>query len=63
MEKRRLEGLIAVLVTVFIWGISFINIKIAVEVIGPMMLGFLRFAMASVLLWVMKQRLAPESRV
>lgn len=63
MEKRRLEGLVAVLVTVFIWGISFINIKIAVAVIGPMTLGFLRFAMASVLLWGMKHRLAPASKV
>lgn len=63
MEKRRLEGLIAVLVTVFIWGISFINIKLAVAVIGPMTLGFLRFAMASVLLWGMKRMLAPASKV
>ncbi len=63
MEKRRWQGLAAVLITVFIWGISFINIKIAVEVIGPMTLGFLRFAMATVLLWVMKRRLAPSSKV
>lgn len=63
MEKRRWEGLVAVLVTVFIWGISFINIKIAVAVVGPMTLGFLRFAMASVLLWFMKRRLAPDSTV
>lgn len=63
MEKRRWEGLAAVLITVFIWGISFINIKIAVAVIGPMTLGFLRFAMASVLLWIMKKKLAPDTRV
>lgn len=63
MEKRRWQGLAAILITVFIWGISFINIKIAVAVIGPMTLGFLRFAMASVLLFVMKQKLAPDSRV
>lgn len=53
----------AVLITVFIWGISFINIKIAVAVIGPMTLGFLRFAIASALLWIMKRTLAPESKV
>lgn len=63
MEKRQWEGLVAVLVTVFIWGISFINIKIAVAVIGPMTLGFLRFALASGLLWILKRKLAPDSRV
>lgn len=63
MEKRRWQGFAAILITVFIWGISFINIKIAVAVIGPMTLGFLRFAMASVLLFIMKQRLVPGVRV
>ncbi len=63
MEKKQLEGLVALLITVFIWGISFINIKIAVAVIGPMTLGFLRFAMALVILWFMKRRMAPGTRV
>lgn len=63
MIDKRWEGLVAVLITVFIWGVSFINIKIAVSVIGPMTLGFLRFALASVLLWGIKRRLAPETRV
>lgn len=63
MEKKQLEGLVALLITVFIWGISFVNIKIAVAVIGPMTLGFLRFAMALVILWFMKRHMAPNTRV
>lgn len=63
MSKTQLEGLAALLITVFIWGISFINIKIAVAVIGPMTLGFLRFALALVVLWFMKRRMAPGTRV
>ncbi len=63
VEKRKRNGLAAVLITVVIWGISFINIKIAVAVIGPMMLGFLRFAIASVLLWFMKRRMSPDTRL
>lgn len=63
MDKRQWEGLIAVLVTVFIWGISFINIKVAIGVIGPMTLGFLRFAIAGAIVWVIKRRLEPGVRL
>lgn len=40
------------LVAVFVWGISFINIRVAMEVMGAMTLGALRFLMATVILFI-----------
>ncbi|BEP28031.1 DMT family transporter [Helicovermis profundi] len=45
-------GSIAMLITVIIWGVSFVNIKVAVAVLPPMTLGFLRFLLASFLLFI-----------
>lgn len=46
------KGTISILICMFIWGLSFINIKVAIEFVGPMTLGFIRFAIASTLLFV-----------
>ncbi len=51
MTKRQ-KGIIAMLVAVFVWGISFINIRIAMGVMGAMTLGGLRFLMATIILFV-----------
>ena len=45
-------GSISMFICAFIWGISFVSIKVVVSVIEPMTLGFLRFALASILLFV-----------
>ena len=37
----------------FIWGISFVSIKVVVAVLEPMTLGFLRFSLASTLLFIL----------
>lgn len=63
MDKDKGLGILAILITVLIWGISFINIKIAVAVIGPMTLGLLRFIIATVLLWALKRYKEPQSRL
>lgn len=50
--NNRQKGIIAMLVAVFVWGISFINIRVAMEVMGAMTLGALRFLMATVILFI-----------
>jgi drug/metabolite transporter (DMT)-like permease len=52
MKKDKKVGLIAMLITALVWSISFINIKVAVEVVPPMTLGMLRFILASLILIV-----------
>lgn len=56
MTKRQ-KGIIAMLVAVFVWGISFINIRIAMGVMGAMTLGGLRFLMATIILFVIMKAL------
>ncbi len=60
---RRNSALIAIGVTVLLWGFSFVSIKVAVAVFPPMSLGALRFAMASVLLWIVKLVTAPKEHI
>lgn len=51
MTKRQ-KGIIAMLVAVLVWGISFINIRVTMEVMGAMTLGGLRFIIASIILFI-----------
>ncbi len=60
MKQNKLTGVIAILIAVFVWGISFVNIRVAVQVLPAMTLGGLRFAIASVLLFIV-MRLRKES--
>ena len=52
-EGQRKPAVLAIIICVFIWGFSFISIKVAVAVFPPMTLGAVRFAMALVLLFTM----------
>jgi len=52
-EGRRKAALFSMIICVFIWGFSFISIKIAVAVFPPMTLGAVRFAMANIVLFVL----------
>ncbi len=55
MKQNRMMGVTAIMTAVILWGISFVNIRVAVQVIPAMTLGALRFTIASVLLFgVMK---------
>ncbi|MCE5285038.1 MAG: DMT family transporter [Pelosinus sp.] len=54
---------IAMLITVFFWGISFISIKIAVSEVPPITMALIRFVMASLLLLIVLQRLEPDTRL
>jgi len=53
----------AVIACVLFWGFSFISIKIAVTVFPPMTLGALRFALAVVILFFVKRKIAPEEKI
>ncbi len=53
----------AILAAVVIWGFSFLSIKVTVAVIGPMTLTFLRFVLASGVLYLVKRWLKPTERV
>jgi drug/metabolite transporter (DMT)-like permease len=58
MTERR-KALAAIIACVLFWGFSFISIKVTVAVFPPMSLGMLRFAIALVFLFFIKQKLAP----
>ncbi len=66
MNKSKRVGIIAMMITALVWSISFINIKVAVEVVPPMTLGLLRFVIASVILigivWIQKIDLRVDKR-
>jgi drug/metabolite transporter (DMT)-like permease len=51
------------LLTILFWGISFVSTKTALRSFPPMTLAFLRFAIASALLFPIKRRLAPRDRL
>ena len=50
--QQRKTAVFAIIICVFIWGFSFISIKLAVAVFPPMTLGAVRFAMAVIMLFV-----------
>lgn len=52
MDKNRKIGILAMIITVVIWGISFVNIRVAVMVLPAMTLGFIRFLIASVIMFI-----------
>jgi drug/metabolite transporter (DMT)-like permease len=62
MTKKN-KALAAVIACVLFWGFSFISIKIAVAVFPPMTLGALRFALAVVILFFVKRKIAPEEKI
>ncbi|MDR1900642.1 MAG: DMT family transporter [Treponema sp.] len=60
---ERHKALWALIIGVLFWGISFISTKVTVAVFPPMTLGFFRFAIALVFLFVIKGRLAPKEKL
>lgn len=52
MSNKRIIAIIAIITTVFLWGLSFISIKITVNVLPPMTLALSRFIIASGLLYI-----------
>lgn len=62
MTERR-TALIALVVTVLFWGLSFISTKVVLPVLPPMSLGAVRFALAILFLAIVKRRTAPEEKL
>ncbi|WP_425448467.1 DMT family transporter [Dethiothermospora halolimnae] len=50
MTDKKVLPILSMLFTVIVWGLSFLSIKVVIDIIPPVTLGFLRFAIASVLL-------------
>ncbi|MFZ5967747.1 MAG: DMT family transporter [Bacillota bacterium] len=53
MEKNRYYPLAAVLLAVILWGLSFLSIKVTLIVLPPMTQAFIRFSIASLVLYVL----------
>jgi len=62
-RNQQLLANLAMLVTVLFWGISFINIKIAVSEVPPITMALIRFIMASAILVVILKKLEPASKL
>jgi drug/metabolite transporter (DMT)-like permease len=52
-----------IIVTVVLWGLSFLSTKVALLALPPMTLGLARFAIAAVVLFFMKARFSPGKRI
>lgn len=63
MEKKKLGVHLAILATVILWGISFISIKIVVEVLPPMTFALVRFIIASAILLIIFKIKEPQTRL
>ena len=60
---ERVKAVAGIIACVLFWGFSFISIKIVGEVFPPMSQGFLRFAVALVILYFIKLKLAPGEKL
>ncbi len=63
MGNKRTLAFIAILFTTVVWGISFLSIKVAVDVLPPMTLSFLRFVLASIILFVAFKLKEPKTKL
>lgn len=63
MEQKKIKANILILLTVLFWGISATNTKIVLEEVPPGTLAFLRFSMASLLLWGINRKINPTMRL
>jgi len=63
MNNKQVRSTIAIIVTVIIWGFSFLSIKVTINVLPPMTLALLRFIMASFVLAVVFKRKEPETKL
>lgn len=49
----KVKGLLAVMIPVIVWGISFVSTEVLLEKVGPMTIGAVRFVFATGILWLM----------
>ncbi len=63
MKDKRILSSIAMIATVIIWGLSFISIKVTLNVFPPMTLAVLRFLIAIILLMVILRIKEPGAKI
>ncbi|CAH2212550.1 DMT family transporter [Tepidibacter aestuarii] len=61
--KTKIYSIIAIILAVTMWGISFLSIKITLNVFGPMTLATLRFLIASIILFVVMRIKEPDTKL
>lgn len=61
--RERAVAVVLLGATVIIWGLSFVSSKAALAVLPPMALAALRFAIAALVLYPIKRKLAPHDRL
>ena len=63
LTKSKLLANLAMLITVSLWGMSFISIKTAVSEVPPITLALLRFMIASTILLIITRKVEPTSHL
>lgn len=63
MKNKKLLANIAILITVFFWGISTSSNKIAIREVPPSTLALLRFLIASIILYIINKKLNPNLKI
>lgn len=61
--KTKIYSIIAIILTVTMWGLSFLSIKITLNVFEPMTLATLRFLIASIILFVVMKIKEPDTKL
>jgi drug/metabolite transporter (DMT)-like permease len=61
--RQKVSAYLAVLATMLFWGVSFVSSKINMTVFGPMTLGAARFAIAVVILFIVKRLVIPKEKI
>lgn len=62
-RREQIRANAALLVTVGLWGVSFVNIKIAVSEVPPVTMALIRFAAASVILLAITRKLETAAKI
>lgn len=55
MNKNKVMAYIALIIVVIMWGISFVSIKISLDVFSPIAMAFYRFLIATIILIIIKR--------
>lgn len=62
-NKKNVLPILTIIFTVILWGLSFLSIKVAIQVVPPMMLGLMRFVIATVFLAVVIRLKEPGTKL
>lgn len=60
--NNRMRATVAMLLTITFWGISASSNKIALREVPPSTLALIRFTIASMVLWIIKQKMNPDMK-